>query len=309
MGFRYDKLFELANSRGLNKTKLRELAKISTVTLAKLSKNEKVGLDVIEKLCIALKCQPGDIMSFELPTTNSLLTALREESAMNLKGGIYHTTQIKLAYNSNHIEGSKLTEDQTRYIFETNTLGFESEKELVNVDDIIETINHFEAFRYLLNVAEDELSEVIIKEFHRILKSGTSDSRKEWFKIGEYKQRPNVVGDTETSAPEAVDSDIKKLLIDYNAKREKRVGDLIDFHFRFEKIHPFQDGNGRVGRLILFKECLRYGIIPIMIEDQYKMFYYRGLKEYENERGYLVDTCLNGQDMYERLMDYFEIAK
>lgn len=309
MGFRYDKLFELANSRGLNKTKLRELAKISTVTLAKLSKNEKVGLDVIEKLCIALKCQPGDIMSFELPTTNSLLTALREESAMNLKGGIYHTTQIKLAYNSNHIEGSKLTEDQTRYIFETNTLGFESEKESVNVDDIIETTNHFEAFRYLLNVAEDELSEVIIKEFHRILKSGTSDSRKEWFKIGEYKQRPNVVGDTETSAPEAVDSDIKKLLIDYNAKREKRVGDLIDFHFRFEKIHPFQDGNGRVGRLILFKECLRYGIIPIMIEDQYKMFYYRGLKEYENERGYLVDTCLNGQDMYERLMDYFEIAK
>lgn len=309
MGFRYDKLFELANSRGLNKTRLRELAKISTVTLAKLSKNEKVGLDVIEKLCIALKCQPGDIMSFELPTTNSLLTALREESAMNLKGGIYHTTQIKLAYNSNHIEGSKLTEDQTRYIFETNTLGFESEKESVNVDDIIETTNHFEAFRYLLNVAEDELSEVIIKEFHRILKSGTSDSRKEWFKIGEYKQRPNVVGDTETSAPEAVDSDIKKLLIDYNAKREKRVGDLIDFHFRFEKIHPFQDGNGRVGRLILFKECLRYGIIPIMIEDQYKMFYYRGLKEYENERGYLVDTCLNGQDMYERLMDYFEIAK
>ncbi len=226
-----------------------------------------------------------------------------------MKGGIYHTTQIQLAYNSNHIEGSKLTEDQTRYIFETNTLGFENDREAINIDDIIETTNHFEAFKYLLNVAEDELSEEIIKEFHCILKSGTSDSRKDWFRIGEYKLKPNIVGDKETSAPEEVEPDIRKLLIDYNVKKEKTVEDLIDFHFRFERIHPFQDGNGRVGRLILFKECLKNNIVPIIIEDQYKMFYYRGLKEYENEKGYLVDTCLNGQDTYERLMDYFKIEK
>lgn len=309
MGFRYDKLFELAKSKGLNKTGLRELAKISTATLAKLSKNENVGLDVIEKLCVALKCQPGDIMSFEVPTINPLLSVLQEESAMNLKGGIYHATQIKLAYNSNHMEGSKLTEDQTRYIFETNTLGMENEKETVNIDDIIETINHFEAFRYLLHVVEDELSEVIVKEFHRILKSGTSDSRKDWFHIGEYKQKPNMVGDRETSAPENVENDMKRLLADYHRKQEKTVEDLIDFHVRFERIHPFQDGNGRVGRLILFKECLKYNIVPIIIEDRYKMFYYRGLREYEQEKGYLVDTCLNGQDMYRKWMEYFEVPQ
>jgi len=309
MGFRYDKLFAIAKSKGLNKTELRQLAGISTVTLAKLSKNENVGLDVIEKLCIALKCQPGDIMSFEQITKNRLLAVLREESEMNLKGGIYHTTQIQLAYNSNHIEGSKLTEDQTRYIFETNTLGFDNDREAINIDDIIETTNHFEAFKYLLNIAEDELSEEIIKEFHRVLKSGTSDSRKDWFRIGEYKLKPNIVGDMETSSPEEVETEIRKLLIEYNAKKEKTVEDLIDFHFRFERIHPFQDGNGRVGRLILFKECLKNNIVPIIIEDQYKMFYYRGLKEYKKEKGYLIDTCLNGQDTYEKLMDYFKIEK
>lgn len=309
MGISYNKLFSVAKSKGLNKTQLREKAGISTVTLAKLSKNEMVGMEVIEKLCACLRCQPGDIMSFEMETINQLLRTLREEKEMNLKGGIYHITQIKLAYNSNHIEGSKLSEEQTRYIFETNTIGVENDKEAINIDDIIETTNHFDAFRYLIDVAEEDLSEIIIKEFHRILKSGTSDSRKEWFKVGDYKLKPNVVGDESTSSPEEVEADIKKLLVDYHQVKEKTIEDLITFHYYFEKIHPFQDGNGRVGRLILFKECLKYGFVPILIEDKYKMFYYRGLKEYKREKGYLIDTCLNGQDMYATLLEYFKIEK
>ncbi|MBO5165781.1 MAG: Fic family protein [Lachnospiraceae bacterium] len=307
MGFRYDKLFELAKARGMNKTGLREKTGISTATLAKLSKNETVGMDVLERICACLRCQPGDIMSFEVVTENALLNVLREEMQMNLKGGIYHSTQVKLAYNSNHMEGSRLSEDQTRYIFETNTIGVEEENTAVNVDDIVETNNHFDAFRYLLDVAEEDLSEQIIKEFHRILKNGTSDSRKDWFRIGDYKLKPNMVGDKETSAPEQVEADMQKLLTAYHQIKERTIEDLIAFHYRFESIHPFQDGNGRVGRLILFKECLKYGFVPIMIEDKYKQFYYRGLKEYEREKGYLTDTCLNGQDMYQALMDYFKV--
>ncbi len=307
MGFRYDKLFELVKARGMNKTGLREKAGISTSTLAKLSKNEMVGMDVLEKICACLRCQPGDIMSFEVVTENALLNVLREEMQMNLKGGIYHSTQVKLAYNSNHMEGSRLSEDQTRYIFETNTIGVEEENTTVNIDDIIETNNHFDAFRYLLDVAEEDLSEQIIKEFHRILKNGTSDSRKDWFRIGDYKLKPNMVGDKETSAPEQVEADMQKLLFDYHQIKVMTIEDLIAFHYRFATIHPFQDGNGRVGRLILFKECLKYGFIPIMIEDRYKQFYYRGLKEYEREKGYLTDTCLNGQDMYQTLMEYFKV--
>lgn len=307
MGFRYDKLFELAKARGMNKTALREKTGISTATLAKLSKNEMVGMDVLEKICACLRCQPGDIMSFEVVTENALLNVLREEMQMNLKGGIYHSTQVKLAYNSNHMEGSRLSEDQTRYIFETNTIGVEEENTAINVDDIVETNNHFDAFRYLLDVAEEDLSEQIIKEFHRILKNGTSDSRKDWFRIGDYKLKPNMVGDKETSAPEQVEADMQKLLTAYHQIKEMTIEDLIAFHHRFESIHPFQDGNGRVGRLILFKECLKYGFVPIMIEDKYKQFYYRGLKEYEREKGYLTDTCLNGQDMYQALMNYFKV--
>ena len=307
MGFCYDKLFQLVKSKGMNKTQLRELTGISTSTLAKLSKNEMVGMDILEKICLALKCQPGDIMSFELQSDNLLLNTLREEKDMNLKGGIYHITQIKLAYNSNHIEGSRLSEDQTRHIFETNTIGIEEADEVVNVDDIIETKNHFDAFRYLVDIADEELSEPIIKEFHRILKKGTSDSRKEWFRVGDYKMKPNIVGDMETSAPENVKADIQRILADYHKKQNKEIEDLIEFHYYFEKIHPFQDGNGRVGRLILFKECLKYGLVPIIIEDRYKQFYYRGLREYVQEKGYLVDTCLNGQDMYGSLMKYFRL--
>lgn len=307
MSFRYDKLFQVAGSRGLNKTQLRERANISTATLAKLSKNEPVGMEVIEKLCICLNCQPGDIMSYEMQTENKLLKVLREERNMNLPGGIYHTTQVKLAYNSNHIEGSRLSEEQTRYIFETNTIGVENDEPSVNVDDIIETNNHFEAFRYLLDVAEEDLSEKIIKEFHRILKSGTSDSRKDWFRVGDYKLKPNMVGDKETSQPEQVETDIKKLLLDYHRDKQHTIEDIVEFHYYFERIHPFQDGNGRVGRLILFKECLKNNLVPIIIEDRFKQFYYRGLNEYKREKGYLVDTCLNGQDTYQALMDYFKI--
>ncbi len=307
MGFSYDKLFKMLEIRGLSKTVLREKTGISTSTLAKLSKNENVGMEVLEKICIALDCQPGDILSYSIDVKNKLLSVLREEMQMNLKGGIYHLTQIKLAYNSNHMEGSKLSEDQTRYIYETNTIGVTNEKDIINIDDIIETINHFEAFRYMLNVAENDLSEAIIKEFHRILKDGTSDSRKEWFAVGDYKKKPNTVGERKTSAPKDVQHDIQILLNNYESIKVKTVEDIIAFHYQFERIHPFQDGNGRVGRLIMFKECLKNGITPIVIENQYKMFYYRGLKEFETEKGFLVDTCLNGQDMYQKLIDYYEI--
>lgn len=306
MGIHYNKLFQLAKEKGLNKTMLRERAGISSATMAKLSKNEMVGLEVIEKLCRCLNCQPGDVMSYVVKTENRLLNTLREEKNMNLKGGIYHMTQIKLSYNSNRIEGSRLSEDQTRYIFETNTIGMENES-TVNIDDIIETTNHFDAFKYLLDVAEEPLTEVMIKEFHRILKAGTSDSRKEWFRVGDYKLKPNMVGDIETSAPEDVEADVRELLRSYERRGERTFDDIIDFHYRFERIHPFQDGNGRVGRLIMFKECLRWNQIPVLIEDSFKQFYYRGLKEYLREPGYLRDTCLHGQDVYGGLVEYFRV--
>jgi len=233
----------------------------------------------------------------------NILHRLKEEKSMRLKGGLYHTTQIRLAYNSNRIEGSMLSEEQTRYIFETNTLSVAPD-ETANVDDIIETVNHFICFDYMLDVAEKKLSEEMIKEFHRILKSNTSDSRKEWFKIGDYKTRPNVVGDIETTAPAKVSSAISALLNSYH-KTAVDFSTLVDFHYRFEKIHPFQDGNGRVGRIILFKECLKHDIVPFIIENEYKLFYYRGLKEFEKTPGYLMDTCLSAQDKYGEVVRYF----
>ncbi len=233
----------------------------------------------------------------------SLLRHLQEEKAMRLKGGLYHTTQIKLAYNSNRIEGSLLSEEQTRYIFETNTLSV-APNESANVDDIIETVNHFFCFDFMLDMAEENLSEEMIKEFHKILKSNTSDSRKEWFKIGDYKTRPNVVGDTETTSPAKVPGAVAALLDLYH-RTSVDFRALVDFHYRFEKIHPFQDGNGRVGRIILFKECLKHDIVPFIIEDEYKMFYYRGLTEFEKTPGYLVDTCLSAQDKYREMVGYF----
>ena len=234
-----------------------------------------------------------------------LLVVLRQEKEAKLKGGIYHKTQIDLTYNSNHIEGSRLTHDQTRYIFETNTIGIEGES--IRVDDIIETTNHFRCIDLIIDRAEERLTESLIKELHLILKSGTSDSRKDWFTVGDYKRLPNEVGGNETTAPEDVHREIKALLKEYNAKKRKSFEDILDLHQRFEAIHPFQDGNGRVGRLVMFKECLANGYVPFIITEELKMFYYRGLREWNNLRGYLLDTCLAAQDNYKAMLDYFKI--
>ena len=234
-----------------------------------------------------------------------LLVALRQEKEAKLKGGIYHKTQIDLTYNSNHIEGSRLTHDQTRYIFETNTIGIEGES--VRVDDIIETTNHFRCIDLIIDRAEERLTESLIKELHSILKMGTSDSRKDWFTVGDYKRLPNEVGGNETTAPEDVHREIKALFKEYNGKKRKSFEDIIDLHQRFEAIHPFQDGNGRVGRLVMFKECLANGYVPFIITEELKMFYYRGLREWNNVRGYLLDTCLTAQDNYKAVLDYFKI--
>ena len=234
-----------------------------------------------------------------------LLVVLRQEKEAKLKGGIYHKTQIDLTYNSNHIEGSRLTHDQTRYIFETNTIGIEGES--VRVDDIIETTNHFRCIDLIIDRAEEKLTESLIKELHLILKFSTSDSRKDWFTVGDYKRLPNEVGGNETTAPEDVHREIKALLKEYNSKKRKSFEDIIDLHQRFEVIHPFQDGNGRVGRLVMFKECLANGYVPFIITEELKMFYYRGLREWDNIRGYLLDTCLTAQDNYKSVLDYFKI--
>jgi len=229
---------------------------------------------------------------------------LCEERHMRLKGGLYHQTQIVFAYNTNRIEGSRLTEEQTRYIYETHTINTAS-GETANVDDIIETSNHFACFDYMLDYVSAELSEEIIKEYHRLLKRSTSDERKEWFAVGDYKSKPNMVGEAETTPPAKVASAMGKLLDEYNSIKAVSFEDIVDFHYRFESIHPFQDGNGRVGRLIMFKECLANDVLPFIVRDEQKQFYYRGLKEYPIEKGYLLDTCRTFQDQYEKLVAYF----
>lgn len=237
------------------------------------------------------------------PTT--LLSVLQREKQSRLPGGIYHRVQIDLTYNSNHIEGSRLSREQTRFIFETNTIGIE--KQAVNVDDVVETANHFRCIDMVIDDANRALSQAMIKRLHEILKSGTSDSRQDWFAVGEYKKLPNEVGGQETVAPEDVENRMRALLNAYNAKTRKTLRDLLDFHVQFESIHPFQDGNGRVGRLILFKECLKNDIVPFIITDDLKMFYDRGIREWKTEPGYLTDTCLTAQDHFKALMDYFRI--
>ncbi len=236
----------------------------------------------------------------------ALLNILQEEKKKKYSGGIYHKTQIDLTYNSNHMEGSRLTHEQTRYIFETNTIGIENE--VLNVDDVIETANHFRCIDMIIDHAKAPLTEKFIKELHRILKSSTSDSRKDWFAVGNYKKLPNEVGGMDTTLPEDVADKMKVLLAEYNSRKVQTLEDILDFHVKFERIHPFQDGNGRVGRLILFKECLKYHIVPFIIEDDLKLFYYRGLKEWSREKGYLTDTCLAAQDKYKTYLDYFRIA-
>ncbi len=238
-------------------------------------------------------------------SNNPLLNQLKEQRDMKLNGGIYHRTQIELTYNSNRIEGSKLTQEQTRFIFETNTIG--AFKESINVDDIIETTNHFRCIDLVIDKAKSKLTESFIKELHFLLKSGTSDSRKDWFNVGAYKKLPNEVGGNETSAPKDVSVEMKNLLANYHKPKQKTIEHLIDFHQKFEIIHPFQDGNGRVGRLIMFKECLANNIVPFIIDDDLKLFYYRGLQEWNNVKEYLLDTCLTAQDSYKKTLKYFEI--
>lgn len=297
----YDGLNKLLEQKGMKKSALVKELGISSRTIAKISKGEKIADNVIERLCDFFACKKENIC-VEI-SDNKILQALREEKDAKISGGLYHETQIRLTYNSNRIEGSKLSEDQTRLIFETNTIGA---KEGVPVDDVIEAANHFRAIDYIIDCAEEALTEEIIKKIHKILKTGTKDSYLSWFNVGDYKKRPNVVGGMETTPPSRVASEMKKLLEAYS-KKDVTMEDIIEFHKKFEAIHPFQDGNGRVGRLICFKECLRFNIVPFIIDDSKKMFYYRGLKEWNNERGFLIETCLDGQDTYKALVKYFEI--
>lgn len=298
----YDGLLRKLEEKGLTKTDLTEKLGISSRTVAKISRGEKIADHVLKKIADFLGCTAEELC--RLVSDNALLQTLRDEKSIRMSGGLYHELQVRMTYNSNHIEGSKLSEDQTRLIFETNTVDV---GEGIPVDDIIETVNHFRAIDYVIDVAEEPLTESIIKELHRILKQSTKDSTLSWFAVGDYKKRPNVVGGRETAKPKDVPVRMKALLDDYAALPTVTVNDIIRFHYNFERIHPFQDGNGRVGRLIALKECLRYGIVPFIIEDSKKMFYYRGLSEWEQEPGYLTDTCLDGQDTFRKLMAMFDI--
>jgi len=254
---------------------------------------------------IPTTAEKPDRLNKHVDMPKTLLGVLRAEKAAKLHGGIYHRVQIDLTYNSNHIEGSRLTHDQTRFIFETNTIGMSDGA--IKVDDVVETANHFKCIDMIIDSAAHVLSEAFIKQLHATLKSGTSASRQDWFAVGDYKKLPNEVGGMDTAQPEEVASQMKKLLSEYNASKEKVFDDLLDYHYRFERIHPFQDGNGRVGRLILFKECVRNNIVPFIIDEDTKLYYYRGLREWERERGYLRDTCLAAQDKFKKYLDYFRI--
>ncbi|MBR2592678.1 MAG: Fic family protein [Oscillospiraceae bacterium] len=254
---------------------------------------------------IPANAEKPDRLNKRTEPPKTLLDVLRTEKSAGLHGGIYHRIQIDLTYNSNHIEGSRLTHDQTRYIFETNTIGVTDNA--VNVDDVVETANHFKCVDMIIDNASHALSEAFIKQLHAVLKGGTTDARRDWFTVGDYKRFPNEVGGMTTAAPEEVSAQIKKMLSGYNTAKEKTFDDLLDFHYRFERIHPFQDGNGRVGRLVTLKECLRHNIIPFIIEDSKKNFYYRGLSEWRSEKGWLTDTCLDGQDTFIRLLDMLDI--
>jgi Fic family protein len=307
MSLNYKGLFSVLEKNNISLSKLCDDLNISSATRAKFKKGEYVSLQTLESISKYLNLSLNDIIEFNIVSNPShLLSRLMEEMNHKIKGGIYHETQILLTYNSNHIEGSRLTADQTRYIFETNTIGLDIEKS-INVDDIIETQNHFRCIDYMIRTALEPITESLIKDLHKILKTGTSDSRLDWFNVGNYKLRPNTVGGIETTKPKDVEKDMLTLIGLYENKQKYTFKDILEFHYEFECIHPFQDGNGRVGRLIAFKECLRHGFVPFTIDDQMKMFYYRGLKEWKNENGYLIDTCLTGQDQYKRLLDLYEI--
>ena len=289
-----------------------EVAEVLEVKPATISKYEagalEPNIESLKKLAELFVISVDELLKedkFDVSKIN-ILEVLREQKSMKLKGNLYHNTQIVFAYNTNHIEGSKLTEDQTRYIYETNTLLTEKES-ITNLDDIIETSNHFKLVDCMLDVADKDLTEEIIKKFHKILKEGTSDSRKNWFAVGDYKELTNEVGGLNTTAPKNVVRDMRKLLDWYGNLQKVTINEIIEFHAKFEKIHPFQDGNGRVGRIIAFKECLKNNIVPFIILDKDKLFYYRGLFQYQTnkEKGYLIDTCLNAQDQYIEMIKYY----
>ena len=295
-----------------------EIAEYLGVKPATISKYEsgtlEPNIESLKKIAVLFGISIDELLKdeesqFDINEIN-ILKVLREQKNMKLKGNLYHNTQITFAYNTNHIEGSKLTEDQTRYIYETNTLLSEKDS-ITDLDDILETANHFKLVDYMLDIADKKLTEKIIKEFHKILKEGTSDSRKNWFNIGEYKKLPNEVGGLKTTEPKNIERDMKKLLEWYESIRKVTINEIIEFHSKFEKIHPFQDGNGRIGRIIAFKECLKNNIVPFIILDKDKLFYYRGLNQYQTnkEKGYLMDTCLNAQDQYEQMIKYYIVNK
>ena len=298
----YEGLFQILRNRKMTKTDLSTELGISLRTIAKIGRSEKLSKETLQKIADYLGCDP-DSLCREI-SENAILQILRDEKSAKISGGLYHELQVRMTYNSNHIEGSKLTEDQTRLIFETNTI---DGGDGIPVDDILEAVHHFRAIDYVIDVAEEELSEEIIKHLHYIVKHDTKDSQLSWFAVGDYKKRANMVGGKETAKPKDVPARMKAMLDAYNAMPSVTVNDVIALHADFEHIHPFQDGNGRVGRLVALKECLRHGIIPFIIEDSKKNFYYRGLSEWKDEKGRLTDTCLDGQDTFIRLLDMLEI--
>ena len=300
--FSYEGLNIQLKEKGLSKTSLAAELGISSRTIAKIGKGEKLSGNTLQKIADYLGCD-SSLLCREI-SSNAILQILRDEKGAKISGGLYHELQVRMTYNSNHIEGSRLTEDQTRLIFETNTI---NAGDGVPVDDILETVHHFRAIDYVIDHAEDVLTETIIKQLHYILKHDTKDSSLSWFAVGDYKRRANTVGGRETARPKDVPARMKTLLDDYNNKSAVTINDVIALHAEFEYIHPFQDGNGRVGRLIVLKECLRHNIIPFIIEDSKKLFYYRGLAEWKTEKGWLTDTCLDGQDTFIRLLELLDI--
>lgn len=302
--YSYKPLENKLKAIGLTKSALAAKLGISSRTIAKISKGEKIANNVLVRIADFLHCRPGDLV--KEVCDNHILQILREEKEAKISGGLYHELQVRMTYNSNHIEGSRLTEDQTRLIFETRTIDV---GDGIPVDDIIETSNHFRAIDYVIDKALEPLSEDIIKRLHLLLKQGTKDSSLEWFAVGDYKKRANTVGGRETCKPSEVPEAMAKLVEGYNSKSNITIDDIIEFHADFEHIHPFQDGNGRVGRLIALKECLRFNVVPFIIEDSKKAFYYRGLANWDRETGWLKDTCLDGQDTFKRLLHILGIPE
>lgn len=298
-------------SKNMTQSEVAEILGVKAATISKYEAgNLEPNIESLKKLAELFEISVDELLNdeerrFDISKIN-ILEVLRQQKEMKLKGNLYHNTQITFAYNTNHIEGSKLTEDQTRYIYETNTLLAEKNS-ITDLDDVLETANHFKLVDYMLDIADKKLTEKMIKEFHKILKEGTSDSRKNWFVVGDYKKLANEVGGLKTTKPKNVEKDMKKLLEWYESLNQITINEIIEFHARFEKIHPFQDGNGRIGRIISFRECLKNNIIPFIILDKEKLFYYRGLNQYQTnkEKGYLIDTCLNAQDQYVNMIEYY----